>query len=98
MDTLDFNFASRLLMAGTGLNFTPEIIDQALKGVITKDRKMNIDFGVTAADDTLPKRFTQEPLTEGASRNQVVPVDRMVKDYYKVKGWDKDGVPPEEDG
>jgi hypothetical protein len=37
-------------------------------------------------------------LTEGASRNQVVPVERLVKDYYRVKGWDKDGVPPAEDG
>ena len=98
MDTLDFDFASRLLTAGTGLNFTPETVDEALKGVIVKDRKMNIDFGITAADDTLPRRFTHEPLKEGASKDQVVPVDRMVKDYYEVKGWDKDGVPPAEDG
>ncbi len=93
MDVLDFDIASRLLMAGTGLKFSPEKVDQALKGVITKDRKMNIDFGITSADDTLPKRFTQEPLKEGASKGQVVPVDRMVKEYYEVKGWDKHGVP-----
>ena len=93
MDTLDIDFASRLLMAGTGLKFTPQKVDQALKSVIVKDRKMNIDFGITSADDTLPKRFTHEPLTEGASRGQVVPVDRMVKEYYEIKGWDKKGVP-----
>lgn len=93
MDVLDFDIASRLLMAGTGLKFTPEKVDQALKGVIIKDRKMNIDFGITSADDTLPKRFTHEPLKEGASKGQVVPVDRMVKEYYEVKGWDKHGVP-----
>jgi aldehyde:ferredoxin oxidoreductase len=93
MDVLDFDIASRLLMAGTGLKFTPEKVDQALKGVIIKDRKMNIDFGITSADDTLPKRFTHEPLKAGASKGQVVPVDRMVKEYYEVKGWDKHGVP-----
>jgi aldehyde:ferredoxin oxidoreductase len=93
MDVLDFDIASRLLKAGTGLKFSPEKIDQALKGVIIKDRKMNIDFGITSADDTLPKRFTHEPLKEGASKGQVVPVDRMVKEYYEVKGWDKHGVP-----
>ena len=93
MDVLDFDIASRLLMAGTGLKFSPEKVDQALKGVIIKDRKMNIDFGITSADDTLPKRFTHEPLKEGASKGQVVPVDRMVKEYYEVKGWDKHGVP-----
>ena len=93
MDILDFDFASRLLRAGTGLRFTPEKIDEALNGVIRRDRKMNIDFGVTASADTLPRRFTHEPLKEGASKGQVVPVGHMVKEYYKAKGWDDQGVP-----
>jgi len=54
---------------------------------------MNIDFGITPEDDTLPYRFTHEPLKEGASKNQVVPVRKMVRDYYKLKGWDENGVP-----
>ena len=95
MDIMDFNFASRLLRAGTGLNFTPDRVDSALKGVINRDRKMNIDFGVNADQDTLPRRFTHEPLKEGASKDQVVPVDRMVKEYYKAKGWNDQGVPQE---
>jgi aldehyde:ferredoxin oxidoreductase len=93
MDILDFDFASRLLSSGTGLSFTPERVDEALKGVIDKDRRMNIDFGVDASQDTLPKRFTDEPLKEGPSKGQVVPVERMVKDYYKIKGWDERGIP-----
>ena len=93
MDIMDFDFASQLLRAGTGLNFTPDKVDAALKGVINRDRKMNIDFGVTADQDTLPKRFTSEPLKEGASKGQVVPVKRMVAEYYKIKGWDENGVP-----
>jgi len=93
MDILDFDFASRLLTAGTGLKFTPEKVDDALKGIIDRDRKMNIDFGVTALQDTLPRRFTHEPLKEGASKGQVVPVGRLVKEYYKAKGWDAQGVP-----
>ncbi len=93
MDIMDFDFASQLLRAGTGLNFTPDKVDAALNGVINRDRKMNIDFGVTADQDTLPKRFTSEPLQEGASKGQVVPVKRMVAEYYKIKGWDEKGVP-----
>ena len=93
MDIMDFNFASRLLRAGTGLNFTPDRVDSALKGVINRDRKMNIDFGVNADQDTLPRRFTHEPLKEGPSKDQVVPVGRMVKEYYKAKGWNDQGVP-----
>ena len=93
MDILDFDFASRLLITGTGLKFTPEKVDEALKGVIDRDRKMNLDFGVTAEQDTLPRRFTHEPLREGASKGQVVPVGRMVKEYYAAKGWNAKGVP-----
>jgi aldehyde:ferredoxin oxidoreductase len=93
MDILDFDFASRLLIAGTGLKFSPEKVDEALKGIIDRDRKMNLDFGVTAEQDTLPRRFTHEPLKEGASKGHVVPVGRMVKEYYDAKGWDNQGVP-----
>jgi aldehyde:ferredoxin oxidoreductase len=93
MDILDFDFASRLLTAGTGLKFNPEKVDEALKGVIERDRRMNIDFGINAGMDTLPKRFTHEPLKKGASKGQVVPVNRMVKEYYKIKGWDEHGNP-----
>jgi aldehyde:ferredoxin oxidoreductase len=93
MDIMDFDFASRLLRSATGLNFTPAKVDDALNGVINRDRKMNIDFGVTAEQDTLPKRFTAEPLTEGASKGEVVPVKRMVEEYYQIKGWDEKGVP-----
>jgi aldehyde:ferredoxin oxidoreductase len=93
MDIMDFDFASQLLSVGTGLKFTPEKVDEALKGVIDRDRKMNIDFGVHSKQDTLPKNFTHEPLRKGASKGQVLPVDRMVQEYYKIKGWDEEGVP-----
>ena len=93
MDILDFDFAARLLQAGCGLKFTPERVNEALRGVIERDRLLNIDFGVDAGQDTLPKRFTHEPLKKGASKGQVVPVDRMVKEYYQIKGWDKNGIP-----
>jgi len=93
MDILDFDFAARLLQAGCGLKFTPERVNEALRGVIERDRLMNIDFGIDASQDTLPKRFTHEPLKKGASKGNVVPVDQMVKEYYQIKGWDKNGVP-----
>ncbi len=93
MDVLDFELASDLLRAGTSLKFTEDVVNKALRKTIDNDRLMNIDFGITSKDDTLPHRFIHEPLLEGASKNQVVPVQNMVKDYYKIKGWDKNGVP-----
>lgn len=93
MDVLDFELAADLLQAGTGLKFTADRVNAALRGIIDRDRLMNIDFGVDASQDTLPRRFTHEPLTQGASQGQVVPVKQMVQEYYAVKGWDETGKP-----
>ena len=93
MDILDFEFAARLLRAGTGLKFTLEKMDQALRGIIDADRRLNIAFGVTTDQDTLPKRFTHEPLPEGPSQGMVVPIKQMVQEYYRLRGWDENGKP-----
>ncbi|MFA5904022.1 MAG: aldehyde ferredoxin oxidoreductase family protein [Desulfobacula sp.] len=95
MDVLDFTLAADLLRAGTGLKFTEDNVNKALRATINNDRRMNIDFGIGPDQDTLPHRFTHEPLSEGASKDQVVPVHDMVKEYYKIKGWDENGVPGE---
>lgn len=93
MDILDFELVSRLLVASTGLGFTPEKVEKDLRSIIDAERKMNIDFGVDSSMDTLPHRFTDEPLEEGPSKGQVVPIEQMVKQYYKLRGWDEEGKP-----
>jgi aldehyde:ferredoxin oxidoreductase len=54
---------------------------------------MNIEFGMDSSLDTLPKRFIQEPLKEGPTRGSVIHIDKMVKEYYKIKGWSEKGIP-----
>jgi aldehyde:ferredoxin oxidoreductase len=56
-------------------------------------RLFNIREGLTRDMDTLPKRFFNEPLKEGPSRDRVVELDQMMEDYYMVRGWDEEGVP-----
>jgi aldehyde:ferredoxin oxidoreductase len=37
-----------------------------------------------------------EPMPLGPSRGNVVELDTMLDDYYRVRGWDiKTGLPPE---
>ncbi len=93
MDLMNPDFASELLIAGTGLKFTPEKVNDALNEVIDKERLLNIDFGIDPSEDTLPHRFVYEPLREGPSKGHVVPIEQMVREYYKLKGWDENGVP-----
>jgi aldehyde:ferredoxin oxidoreductase len=93
MDILDLDSSSRLLQAGTGLPFTPERIEGILKNHVLTDRLLNLEFGIDGSQDTLPRRFTDEPLEKGASKGSVVDIDRMVKDYYQIKGWNEKGIP-----
>ena len=93
MDIIDFEFASGLLIAGTGLRFTPNTIVKELRGIIEIDRRMNIDFGIDAGEDSLPKRYTEEPLKEGPSKRAVVAIEKMVKDDCLLRGWDEKGNP-----
>jgi aldehyde:ferredoxin oxidoreductase len=58
-------------------------------------RLFNLREGLTRNLDTLPKRFFDEPLKEGPSRDQVVDLDQLLDEYYMVRGWDEQGVPAE---
>ncbi|NLC73568.1 MAG: aldehyde ferredoxin oxidoreductase family protein [Ruminococcaceae bacterium] len=56
------------------------------------ERALNAKFGVSAEDDTLPKRLTDEMQEEG-KKNTVVPLERMKKTYYRARGWSSKGLP-----
>ncbi|HPP51286.1 MAG TPA: aldehyde ferredoxin oxidoreductase C-terminal domain-containing protein, partial [Spirochaetota bacterium] len=58
----------------------------------TLERMFNIREGLTAKDDSLPARFTKEPLMFG-KKGYIVPLDKMIKKYYKLRGWDDEGKP-----
>jgi aldehyde:ferredoxin oxidoreductase len=60
------------------------------------ERLFNNATGMTRADDSLPPRMLEEPLTEGASKGHVVPLQKLLDDYYQVRGWDSEGRPTRE--
>jgi aldehyde:ferredoxin oxidoreductase len=59
-------------------------------------RVFNITCGATRSDDTLPKRFLEEPLHDGGSKGQIVELELMLKKYYEERGWSEKGIPKEE--
>jgi len=64
--------------------------------VLTVSRLFNIQQGLTADDDKLPKRFFQ-PKTDGVLVNKALDPAKMEKAksyYYTLMGWDPvTGVP-----
>jgi aldehyde:ferredoxin oxidoreductase len=62
----------------------------------TLKRVLNARFGVTAADDTLPARFTDEPVDAGDPES-VVPLHRLRPAYYRHRRWDANGAPTDKE-
>ena len=58
----------------------------------TLERALDCKFGISAKDDTLPKRLTDVPQDPNNPKTKV-PLDKMKKTYYKARGWDENGVP-----
>ena len=54
------------------------------------------DKVLAAAQDTLPKRFVEEPLPDGPAKgNRISKKDMayMRQEYYKLREWNSKGVP-----
>ncbi len=85
-----------LLTAVTGFEYTPEEALKAGERIWNLERLFNLKAGFTKADDTLPKRLLEEPMPDGPNKGQVAHIDKLLPEYYKVRGWDENGVPTEE--
>lgn len=57
------------------------------------ERMYNIAAGFTAADDTLPKRLLKDAAKSGAAKGLVAGIDKMLPEYYELRGWNSEGVP-----
>jgi aldehyde:ferredoxin oxidoreductase len=44
-------------------------------------------------DDTLPRRILTLPKTGDGHTPNLPPLERMLRDYYRVRGWTEAGVP-----
>ena len=60
----------------------------------TMERLINTRFGITAANDKLPKRLTDVPQDPKDPKTKV-PLETMKKTYYAARGWDRNGIPTE---
>jgi len=84
MDVVNLDSAAALLTAATGVGYTPERLEAHFGDAVLRDFRLNLSFGVTKAQDTLPDRFLNEPLTEGPTRGSVVDLPRMLDEYYRL--------------
>ncbi len=57
------------------------------------EKQFNLKAGLTKKDDDLPPRLKTEPAKTGPAKGLVNGLDKMLPEYYELRGWDKEGVP-----
>jgi aldehyde:ferredoxin oxidoreductase len=87
----------QLVAPATGFDF-PAAVDLQLLGerVSTLARLFNAREGLARAQDTLPARNLSHPMASGPAAGHVVELEPMLDEYYRIMGWDHDGVPTPE--
>jgi len=78
----------------TGMKMTFGKYIQAGQRTYLIERLFNIREGITGAEDTLPRRLTEE--LQSSDPRSRVPLARMLPVYYRVRGLDRCGAPTQE--
>ena len=68
-----------------------ETLNEVGERIWNLERQFNLDAGLTAADDTLPKRLLEEGAKSGPAQGKTVGLSEMLPEYYRVRGWSEDG-------
>lgn len=82
-----------LLETATQAGYTVDTLLEAGERIWNLERLFNLKAGFTAADDTLPKRLLEEPVPAGPAKGRVSRLSEMLPEYYRLRGWDENGVP-----
>ncbi|MBS3811344.1 MAG: aldehyde ferredoxin oxidoreductase family protein [Halanaerobiales bacterium] len=83
-----------MLNTATGFNLPSDYWQTLGAKIWDETRRINLQHGFERNDDYLPERFVKEPLPDGPASGHYISqsdMDQMLDDYYRLRGWDKDG-------
>jgi len=83
---------SKLLYLTTGITFDQNRLTSIAAKIKDNTRRFNLREGLTSKDDNLPPRLLKHKLDgdKGITKDEL---QKLVSDYYKIRGWDAEGVP-----
>ncbi len=81
-----------VIEATTGMELGEEDLRKIACNISNATRTFNVREGLTREDDTLPRRFFEEPIEEGKIFKRE-DFDRLLAEYYELRGWDERGKP-----
>jgi aldehyde:ferredoxin oxidoreductase len=87
---------AELLYNTTGINLSPEEYMLTGERIWNLTRMFNIREGISRKDDILPPRIMEEASPTGPAAGKLISkeiLDSMLDEYYRLRGWDQDGIP-----
>lgn len=96
----DAEMPTRLFNLVTGKDWEIDKLLKVSERVRNLERMFDVRQGLRRADDTLPKKFFEQPLSKGKFKGEVMDKEKfeqMKDEYYDLRGWDKEtGIPTRE--
>jgi aldehyde:ferredoxin oxidoreductase len=87
---------AQLVGSVTGINQDGKALLKTGERIYNIERLFNLREGKTRKDDTLPKRLLDEPFKSGLSKGYKIDFENLLDEYYKLRGWDINGIPTKE--
>jgi aldehyde:ferredoxin oxidoreductase len=82
-----------LVNVALGWDWTADDLLQTGERLFNLKRLINLRYGITRADDTLPSRLLTQPRPSGGAAGVLPDLDQMLADYYRLRGWAPEGAP-----
>lgn len=85
-----------MINAATGFDLSVDEMMMIGSRIWNMERQFNLASGLDPKDDTLPKRFFEEPAKEGPNKGKVHRLPEMLPKFYELRGWTTEGRPTPE--
>jgi len=91
---VDYKWMKKLIYCASGWSFKENDIKDIGKRVVDIERMFNNREGITRKDDTLPKRYFDDPMSMKIAKGHHIDrkkFENLLSRYYKLHGWDNNG-------
>jgi aldehyde:ferredoxin oxidoreductase len=89
----DWKDLSTIVEVTTGLKLDESGLRKISSTIQDETRRFNLREGLDPKEDTLPKRFFDEPLGKDKKVITREDLQKMLQDYYTLRGWSPEGIP-----
>lgn len=93
---LGYEHFTELIRLVTGLEYTEDELQEVGNRIVELERRINVKLGVSRKDDTLPKRYFDDPMPLRLAKGHHIDrteFQKMLSRYYALRGWDEEGRP-----